>query len=154
MSIKLSPKHGVNPTMGRCMWCGEPTNEIAMLGKLKGDKEAPRYSVLSYEPCDKCKEIWKQGVALIECTPNEFEDGRPPFTKDSDGVAVYPTGHLFVIRPEPVSTLFNRECKAGDVIAIDDAVYSMLQSMFEASKDEKGGEDSELDTVSDDNEDN
>ena len=39
-SIKLSPKHGVNPTMGKCMRCGAPTNEIAMLGRLKGDEEA------------------------------------------------------------------------------------------------------------------
>lgn len=146
-NIRLSPKHGVNPTMGKCMWCGEPTNEIALLGKLKGDEKAPRYSVLSYEPCDKCKEIWNQGVALIECTPNEFEDGRPPFTKDSDGVAVYPTGHLFVIKPEPVSTLFNRECKAGDIIAIDDAVYGAIQAMFEVSKNEKEEEGESSDEV-------
>jgi hypothetical protein len=29
MSIKLSPKHGVNPTICTCMWCGKPKNEIA-----------------------------------------------------------------------------------------------------------------------------
>ena len=147
-SIKLSPKYGVNPTMGRCMWCGEPTNEIAMLGRLKGDVEAPKYSVLSYKPCDKCKEIWSQGVALIECTPNEFEDGRPPFTKDSNGEPVYPTGHLFVIRPEAVSNLFHTDCKAGDVLAIDDAVYGALKSMFDNIKG--GEEDNDTTSVSDD----
>lgn len=137
MSIKLSKKHGVNPTMGVCMWCGKPTDEIAMLGRLKDDAEAPKYSVLSYKPCSECKSIWDKGVALIECTPNEFEDGRPPFTKDSDGISVYPTGHLFVIKPEPVSEIFGRECKAGDVFAVDDVVFHMLQTMLEASKDKE-----------------
>lgn len=151
MSIKLSKKHGVNPTMGMCMWCNGPTDEIALLGALKGDIEAPKYSVLSYKPCSKCKEIWDKGVALIECTPNEFKDGRPPFTKDSDGNAVYPTGHLFVVKPEAVNRLFmNTEYKAGDIVAIDDIVYNMLQTLFEASKDEEGGEEDVGDTVSDD----
>jgi hypothetical protein len=118
------------------MWCGQPTGELAMLGRLKGDVEAPKYSVLSYRPCAKCKEVWNQGVALIECTPNEFEDSRPPFTKDSYGEDVYPTGHLFVVKPEPVSELFKRELKAGDVIAIDDAVYHVLKTMFESTKEE------------------
>ena len=73
MGIRLSDKHGVNPTMGVCMWCGEPTGEIALLGKLKGDVEAPRYSTLSYEPCDKCKEIWmttlqKRNKVMLSCS--------------------------------------------------------------------------------------
>ena len=139
MGIKLSAKHGVNPTMGQCMWCGEPTNEIAMLGRLKGDAKAPKYSILSYEPCDKCKEIWSQGVALIECTPNEFEDGRPPFTKDSHGEAVYPTGRLVVVKPEAAERMSNRKCKAGDVLAIDEEICTTLNNMFESTKGD--GED-------------
>lgn len=39
-SIKLSPKHGVNPSILHCICCGKDYG-IAMLGKLKGDKEAP-----------------------------------------------------------------------------------------------------------------
>lgn len=40
-SIKLSPKHGVNPSILHCICCGKDYG-IAMLGKLKGDKEAPK----------------------------------------------------------------------------------------------------------------
>ena len=30
-SIRLHPKHGVNPTTGQCFWCGEPDGTIALL---------------------------------------------------------------------------------------------------------------------------
>lgn len=67
-SIKISPKHGVNPTIPICFFCGEEKQEIALLGKIGGkseDLEAPRHMVLDYEPCDKCKEQMKLGVVLI-----------------------------------------------------------------------------------------
>ena len=38
-SITLSPKHGVNPSVLCCICCGKDYG-VAMLGKLKGDKEA------------------------------------------------------------------------------------------------------------------
>ena len=28
--IKLSPKHGLNPTIPVCFWCGEERNEVAL----------------------------------------------------------------------------------------------------------------------------
>lgn len=42
-SIKLSPKHGVNPTIPVCFFCGKPKNEIALMGRMGGkeDIEAP-----------------------------------------------------------------------------------------------------------------
>lgn len=39
--IRVSEKHGVNPSITICPICGKETS-IALLGKLKGDKEAPR----------------------------------------------------------------------------------------------------------------
>ena len=33
-SIRLSPAHGVNPTIPICFWCGNEKNEIALMGKL------------------------------------------------------------------------------------------------------------------------
>lgn len=50
-SIRLSEKHGVNPSITICPICGKETG-IALLGKLKGDKEAPM-RMLS-DPCDDC----------------------------------------------------------------------------------------------------
>lgn len=61
-SITLSPKHGVNPSVLRCICCGKDYG-VAMLGKLKGDKEAPReiYQGL----CNDCEGVVKQGGAMI-----------------------------------------------------------------------------------------
>lgn len=50
-NIRLSEKHGVNPSITICPICGKETG-IALLGKLKGDKEAPM-RILS-DPCDDC----------------------------------------------------------------------------------------------------
>lgn len=64
-SIPLSQKHGVNPSMMQCFWCGE-VKAIALLGKLPDDKEAPRMAVYDYEPCDKCALLMAQGITLME----------------------------------------------------------------------------------------
>lgn len=50
-SIRLSEKHGVNPSITICPICGKETG-IALLGKLKGDKEAPRKII--GDICDDC----------------------------------------------------------------------------------------------------
>ena len=60
-SIPLSPKHGLNPTIPVCAWCGEPKNEIALMGRIKTDvrgedPQAPMHCVLDYEPCEHCQE--------------------------------------------------------------------------------------------------
>lgn len=95
-SIRLSEKHGVNPTLGVCFWCGEDTGEIALLGYMgKGDPEAPRRTVLNYDPCPKCKELWKQGTALIEVSDVPRNDGQPAIQK-----GYYPTGRYSVIKTE------------------------------------------------------
>lgn len=49
--IRVSEKHGVNPSITICPICGKETG-IALLGKLKGDKEAPM-RMLS-DLCDDC----------------------------------------------------------------------------------------------------
>lgn len=66
MSIKLSPKHGVNPSMVKCVVCGKEVG-ILLNGKLKGDVEAPRY-VITGELCNECKAKVDEGYAfIIEC---------------------------------------------------------------------------------------
>lgn len=64
MSIRLSEKHGVNPSLDLCFLCNEPKG-VALLGRLPGDAEAPRQAVFDEEPCDKCLEWMKQGIILI-----------------------------------------------------------------------------------------
>jgi len=76
-SIRLHPKHGVNPTIPLCFWCGEEKNELALLGAAyKG--EAPKNLLLDYEPCDACKALMDKGITLVEASPNA--DGTPKFT--------------------------------------------------------------------------
>ena len=50
-NIILSEKHGVNPSITVCPICGKEIG-IALLGKLKGDEEAPRKSI--GDLCDDC----------------------------------------------------------------------------------------------------
>lgn len=103
-SIKISPKHGVNPTIPICFWCGEEKGEIALMGKLKDDMEAPRNMVLDYEPCDKCKERFALGVTLIGTTTH-CPDNRPPIQDNEDGT-LYPTGAWIVITKDAAQRYF------------------------------------------------
>lgn len=50
--IRLSPKHGVNPSVTMCPCCGKDTG-IALNGLMKGDAEAPR-NMVDRGPCEKC----------------------------------------------------------------------------------------------------
>ena len=100
-SIRLSKKHGVNPTLAVCAWCGEETGEIALLGYMgKGDPEAPRRMVIGYEPCPKCAELWAQGTACIEVSDRPLTDGQPPIQS-----GFYPTGRLTVIKREAAARM-------------------------------------------------
>lgn len=71
--ITVSQKHGVNPTMLICPICHHETGCLALLGKLKGDAEAPRYS-LDSQPCDDCRGVIETGgVMLIEVKDGSTE---------------------------------------------------------------------------------
>lgn len=51
--IRLSEKHGVNPSIIKCLLCGGDVG-IALLGKLKDDAEAPK-EIYTGDICDDCK---------------------------------------------------------------------------------------------------
>lgn len=72
-SIKLSKKYGVNPSILHCFICGKETG-IALLGKLKGDAEAPRDISNPNEICDDCMKQIKEGNKFfLECKDNTDE---------------------------------------------------------------------------------
>lgn len=91
-SIRLHPKHGLNPTMKVCFWCGEETGEILLLGAAY-EKQAPMRMVTDYEPCEKCKEAFAQGITLMEAT----ETLKGP----------EPTGNYWVITEEAAKRIFS-----------------------------------------------
>lgn len=125
-NIRLSKKHGVNPTLGVCFFCGEDSGEIALLGKLKGDVEAPRRMVLNYNPCDKCKEHMSQGVTLIECTTSN-PNNLPAISKTEVDTPVHPTGRWSVIKKEAAERLFGgTEFSTVDILCLEDVVYHSI----------------------------
>lgn len=129
-NIKLSPKHGVNPTIPICVWCGEEKNEIALMGQIgdrrKGeDLEAPRHCVLDYEPCDTCAEQWSYGVAILEATVERPTPYRPPM-KQENGVDIYPTMRMVVISAESASQIFGAEMSAGQRILLEDRAFENI----------------------------
>lgn len=129
MDILLSPKHGLNPTIPICFWCGEEKNEIALMGRIgdarKGeDFEAPMHAVLDYEPCDKCREKMSLGFTMIEAThvPN-------PTTKVQMQQGVYPTGRYAVIKKEAAMRLFTPQTDLSKGKAfVDSALFDLIFS--------------------------
>jgi len=79
MSIRLSPKHGLNPAIPVCFFCGGDKNEIVIPGLMKGDREAPRKAVWNMEPCDQCAHFMTQGVILIEVDEAKTTDRANPY---------------------------------------------------------------------------
>lgn len=82
-NIKLSPKHGVNPSLILCAICGKSTG-LALQGLLKNDAEAPR-QVIDREPCDDCKKEIKKyekiGFTVFVVSPEyeKFQDKATPW---------------------------------------------------------------------------
>lgn len=91
-SIRISEKHGVNPSMMTCFYCGEVTG-IALMGKLPGDAEAPRQCCCSVEPCDKCKEKFKDYVLMVEAQSSDSKDPQP-------------TGRWFALKKEALNPMY------------------------------------------------
>ena len=92
--IILSPKHGVNPTMVACFFCRKETGEIALLGRLPNDEEAPRYMVMDVEPCAACSEIFSQGHLVLEAIPG-MSSSKSRFTINGSQV----TGTYWLLKP-------------------------------------------------------
>ena len=108
--LPISPKHGVNPSMELCFWCGE-VKGIALLGKLKDDAEAPRELILNYDPCDKCKEKFERGILIIEVTFTPEASNQMPFTARPNEPPTYPTGRYLVVQPDAIPKEMRKHTK-------------------------------------------
>lgn len=65
-SIRLHSKHGLNPTLPVCAFCGQDTGEVALLGAAYRG-EAPHRMVLDpRQPCQTCLDAMRGGIAFIE----------------------------------------------------------------------------------------
>ena len=99
--ITLSPKHGVNCFIVICPICKKDIS-IALLGRLKGDIEAPKQ--IEGELCDECK---KKYITIVEV---ESETNRKS------------TGRRAYIPKEAI----NVECKDGIALMIKDEFNKMF----------------------------
>lgn len=123
-TLKLSPKHGLNPTVSVCFWCGEDKNEIALLGHIGGafgeDIEAERRMVLDYEPCPRCKAQMESGFTVVEVTnaPNRV-------TAIPIQIGAYPTGRFVVVRPEAARRVFGVSPDVRRAL-LEDAIFRKI----------------------------
>ena len=119
--IKISPKHGLNPTIPVCFWCGKQKNEIALMGHMKGDIEAPKNMVLDYVPCEECQSHMAMGVAILEASDHPNTEGQPPMQK-----GVYPTSRFVVVTTECADRVFNAYApwSEGKKVFVDSDVFS------------------------------
>lgn len=85
--IRLSEKHGLNPSITHCECCGKEIG-IALFGRLDEDKEAPRDVAMGL--CDDCQKVVDaEGLMIIEVrdgekSPNPYRTGRlVGITKDA-----------------------------------------------------------------------
>ena len=119
--IKISPKYGVNPTIPVCFWCGKQKNEIALMGRMKGDIEAPKNMVLDYVPCEECQSHMAMGVAILEASDHPNTEGQPPMQK-----GVYPTSRFVVVTTECADRVFSAYApwSEGKKVFVDSDVFS------------------------------
>lgn len=126
-SIRISKKHGLNPTIPVCFWCGEEKQEIALMGhvstKDNNDFEMPMRCVINYEPCEKCAAAWKNAVIILETTEKDIK--RPAISKNNDK-NIYPTGSLVGITEDAASRIFEHDYKFGEVILLDEKPFKTL----------------------------
>lgn len=120
--IRLSEKHGLNPSLAVCFWCGKERGDLVLLGRLKNDEEAPRYMVVDFEPCDHCREGMAQGFTLIEATtsPNSVCDREMQS-------GVYPTGRYVVVTKDAARRMFgDPNIKTGGKAFLEACVFDEM----------------------------
>ena len=113
--IRLSPKHGVNPSLGLCWICGETNGEVILAGHLKDDVEAPRQGVWDRHPCSTCTEWMRQGVILIR-------------VKDGSQDEPFRLGSLSVLKDSAVARCFGDQSPAlkSRVAYVEDAAWQKM----------------------------
>jgi hypothetical protein len=130
--IRVSEKHGVNPSLQQCFYCGEAMGVI-LFGKLKpkdGDRDpaAPRMVCLDKEPCNTCKKLMEQGVMLVSV--RDGESGENP----------HRTGRLCVLREDAIRRIFASEfadtvCKSRFAF-VEDKMWAMIGLPTEDAKND------------------
>lgn len=104
MSIRVDPKHGVNPSVEQCFYClgdkglilwGELTPEQRKaLGTADG--AAPRTICINKEPCTECEAHMARGIILISAADESMGSQNP-----------HRTGSWVVVTEDAIKRMIN-----------------------------------------------
>jgi hypothetical protein len=121
-SIKISEKYGVNPTIPLCFICNREKNEVVLMGRLPGDKEAPKpgTAVIDKIPCSECEDIMKIGIVMISVRDGEEGSDNP-----------YRTGGWCVVKDSWLEKVVENKELLADILKmrvcfIPDAAWNIL----------------------------
>ena len=141
-SIPISPKHGVNPSLLTCFWCQKNSTGIALLGRLKDDREAPEKILdMSYKPCEDCKKTFEQGYTLFEVVNAPLFDGHVPVQTNENG-ELYPTSNFVTIKnPDVIRGMFTPQDIVDSILEkrkayIEQKSFKMLTHAIESARKE------------------
>ena len=101
MSIKLSKKHGANPTLLICPICKKDVG-IGLFGRLKGDAEAPRK--MYGELCDDCKKEYTV-IIEVDSETNKKPTGRCAYIVKENLIKEYRNCERFLMSKEEFTKL-------------------------------------------------
>ena len=94
-------------SQGLCFWCGEPDGTILM-GKRLMKKEAPRYAISGYGPCETCQNSWSKGIVVIEVSQEPNTPKQPPLSKKQK---LYPTSRVAVVKEEGLLPMLQEDAR-------------------------------------------
>ena len=119
--IRVSRKHGLNPSLDLCFWCGEARG-LVLWGQLGGvqDKEALKSVVTDKTPCPQCQEWMSQGVMFLSVKDGEVASDNP-----------YRTGRLCVIKDSavenmPIDATLKAQILKARFAFVEDSVWEWL----------------------------
>ena len=113
--IRLSEKHGVNPAIPVCFFCGKDKNEIILAGRLRGDVAAPKKAVWDHVPCDECKKYMDMGIIIKSVDPKSPDHKNP-----------YRTGGWCVLKEEAARNIFGDSLGNSRVAFVDDEAWAKI----------------------------
>lgn len=141
-SILLSPKHGLNPSIVKCFWCGKDIG-IALMGKLKGDVKAPKDIIESYMPCDECKEHFRQGILVAGVSNKPVVNNLPPIAHNEAGEPFYFDSSHVVMTLQEISHILDDQAiidaaiEKRILLAPNELVRKIVQDMSKLQEEEQ-----------------
>jgi hypothetical protein len=144
--IRLSPKHGVNPSLLVCFACGDDSGGIALLGRIRKptatpgrptihrddddfDAQAPRY-MRDTGLCPRCTEaVASGGVILIEVREQPKRpayEGGAGETLDPKEAEQIRTGRMWAIKGEAFARIFNEAPPAKRLVFIGSDAAALI----------------------------